>query len=107
MTKNGMLSTCEFFGNSRRRDYDSNKTEQLEILNDIQKIVEKCVAVERKVHFDFKAMIKMIGKGRIRDLTEFGRVVHFPFSIFCGSVDVEHFLVEASFAGSDVANAFQ
>ena len=31
--------------------YDSNKIEQLEILNDIQRIVEKCVADEHKKIF--------------------------------------------------------
>jgi len=68
--------------------YDSNKIEQLEILNDIQRIVEKCVADEHKKYFNFEAMIKMIGKGRIRDLTEFGRVVHAEMEalLSCGRI---------------------
>jgi len=68
--------------------FDSNKIEQIEMLNDIQRILESCVEKEHKKHIDFSKIMDRIGKGRIRDLTEFGRVVHAEMEalLSCGRI---------------------
>lgn len=68
--------------------YDSNKIEQLEIQTDVQRILESCVEEKHKQHFDFEGLAKRIGKGRIRDLTEYGRVVHAEMEalLSCGRI---------------------
>ncbi|MCA9219799.1 MAG: dCMP deaminase family protein, partial [Planctomycetales bacterium] len=68
--------------------YDSNKTEQLEILKDIRKIIESCVGEDHKPLFDFDQLSERIGRGRIRDLTEYGRVVHAEMEalLSCGRI---------------------
>jgi deoxycytidylate deaminase len=60
-------------GKDYTRKQDSNKAEQLEIIDDIMSKIKK---IEDSEHLPMEKLRKIVAGSRIRDLTEFGRVVH-------------------------------
>lgn len=74
-------------GKDYTRNEDSNKTEQNEIILSILKKIEETSSLDEKATADIKGILET---SRIKDLTEFGRVVHAEMEaiISCGRAGI-------------------